>query len=100
MNNHKGSCICNSAFYRFCVKCQQSVEKNRVYYFISVVGNLVQSDLQLNWRKSICKHLGLSYKAYNSKYKEAVDSENPRTVDFRERLEEFIKSFDELAKAS
>lgn len=75
-------------------------EKNRVYYFISVVGNLVQSDLQLNWRKSICKHLGLSYKAYNSKYKEAADSENPRTVDFRERLEEFIESFDELAKAS
>ena len=75
-------------------------EKNRVYYFISVVGGLVQSDLQLNWRKSICKHLGLSYKAYNSKYKEAADSENPRTVDFRERLEEFIESFDELAKAS
>lgn len=75
-------------------------EKNRVYYFISTVGNLVQSDLQLNWRKSICRHLGLSYKAYNSKYKEAADSENPRTVDFRERLEEFIESFDELAKAS
>ncbi len=75
-------------------------EKNRVYYFISVVGGLVQSDLQLNWRKSICKHLGLSYKAYNSKYKEAADSENQRTVDFRDRLNEFIESFDELAKAS
>ena len=75
-------------------------EKNRVYYFISVVGGLIQSDLQLNWRKSICKHLGLSYKAYNSKYKEAADSENPRTVDFRDRLNEFIESFDELAKAS
>lgn len=75
-------------------------EKNRVYYFISVVGGLIQSDLQLNWRKSICKHLGLSYKAYNSKYKEAADSENQRTVDFRDRLNEFIESFDELAKAS
>lgn len=75
-------------------------EKNRVYYFISVVGGLIQSDLQLNWRKSICKHLGLSYKAYNSKYKEAADSENQRTVDFRYRLNEFIESFDELAKAS
>ena len=75
-------------------------EKNRVYYFISVVGGLVQSDLQLNWRKSICRHLGLSYKAYNSKYKEAADSENQRTMDFRERLEEFVESFDELAKAS
>ena len=75
-------------------------EKNRVYYFFSVVGGLIQSDLQLNWRKSICKHLGLSYKAYNSKYKEAADSENQRTVDFRDRLNEFIESFDELAKAS
>lgn len=75
-------------------------EKNRVYYFIIVVGGLIQSDLQLNWRKSICKHLGLSYKAYNSKYKEAADSENQRTVDFRDRLNEFIESFDELAKAS
>ena len=75
-------------------------ERNRVYYFISVVGGLVQSVLQLNWRKSICKHLGLSYKAYNSKYKEVADSENPRTVDSRERLEKFIESFDGPAKAS
>lgn len=75
-------------------------EKNRVYYFINVVGNLVQTDLQLNWRKSICQHLGLSYKAYNSKYKEAEDSENPRTVEFREKIEEFIENFEELAKAS
>ena len=75
-------------------------EKNRVYYFINVVGNLVQTDLQLNWRKTICQHLGLSYKAYNSKYKEAEDSENPRTVEFREKIEELIENFDELAKAS
>lgn len=75
-------------------------EKNRVYYFISMVGSLVQTDLQLNWRKAICQHLGLSYKAYNSKYKEAEDSENPRTVAFRERIEEFVENFDELAKAS
>lgn len=75
-------------------------EKNRVYYFISTVGSLVQTDLQLNWRKSICRHLGLSYKAYNSKYKEAADSENPRTVEFREKIKELIENFDELAKAS
>lgn len=75
-------------------------EKNRVYYFINTVGSLVQSDLQHNWRKSICQHLGLSYKAYNSKYKEAADSENPRTVEFREKIEELIENFDELAKAS
>ncbi len=71
-----------------------------MYYFISVVGALVLSDLQLNWRKSICKHLGLCYKAYMSKYKEAADSENQRIVDFCYRLNEFIESFDELAKAS
>lgn len=75
-------------------------EKNRVYYFINTVGGLVQSDLQLNWRKSICRHLGLSYKAYNSKYKEAADSENPRTVAFREKIDELIENFDVLAKAS
>lgn len=75
-------------------------EKNRVYYFISAVGSLVQSDLQLNWRKSICRHLGLSYKAYNSKYKEAADSENPRTVKFREKIDELIENFEELANAS
>lgn len=75
-------------------------EKNRVYYFINVVGNLVQADLQLNRRKSICHHLGLSHKTYNSKYKEAEDSENPRTVAFREKIEELIENFDELTKAS
>lgn len=36
----------------------------------------------------------------NSKYKEAEDSENPRTVVFREKIEELIENFDELAKAS
>lgn len=36
----------------------------------------------------------------NSKYKEAEDSENPRTVAFREKIEELIENFDELAKAS
>lgn len=75
-------------------------EKNRVYYFINTVGSLIQSDLQLNWRKCICNHLGLNYKAYNSKYKEAADSENPRTVAFREKIDELIENFDDLAKAS
>ncbi len=78
----------------------REVEKNHVYYFINVICNLVQTDLHLNWRKSICKHLGLNYKAYNSKYKEAEDSEHPRTVAFREKVEELIENFDELAKAS
>ena len=55
---------------------------------------LVQTDLQLNWRMTIWQHLGLSYKAYNSKYKEAEDSENPRTVAFREKIEELIENFD------
>lgn len=36
----------------------------------------------------------------NSKHKEAEDSENPRTVAFREKIEELIENFDELAKAS
>lgn len=50
--------------------------------------------------KEYCRHLGLNYKAYNSKYKEAEDSENPRTVAFRENVEEHIENFDELAKTS
>ena len=78
----------------------REVEKNHVYYFINVICNLVQTHLHLNWRKTICRHLGLNYKAYNSKYKEAEDSENPRTVAFRENVEERIENFDELAKTS
>lgn len=44
--------------------------------------------------------IGECEKAYNSKYKEAADSENPRTVEFPEKIEELIENFDELVKAS
>lgn len=75
-------------------------EKARVCYFLSEVSNLIRTDLQLNWRKAMCEHLGVSYSTYNSKYTEARDSETKRTVVMREKLEELTERFEELAKAS
>lgn len=75
-------------------------EKNRVYHLISVMEGMVQADLRQNWRISICNHLGISQKTYNSKYTEVAESESPRDVRLKEKIEDMRDFFDELDKAS
>lgn len=74
-------------------------EKARVYYWINELSLLIRCDLQLNWKKMMCEHLGIPYSTFNSKYTEAKDSKTKRTVEMRDKIKEFSKKFKELATA-
>lgn len=75
-------------------------EKNRVYYFIFFFGEMIDSAHRAHWRKSMCHHLCMSYKTYNSKYTELKSRPSKNDERFLERLKELKEDFDELSEAS